>query len=248
MEIMKIPTATVLPARLRMYQPSKKARNIKQVFETKYGICEVDGRIGQVHADLIEALFTNAIKTREIDNFIEIMIDPYKVRKCLSETEYSYQTLNNILKDLMKTVITIKAKDSKKNDFIAMGTVISSVRQLEKEIENKSVEILGKKRKLWVVRLGDVYCQLIEKDIHLHYKTEPINKLKSGITQAIIRFLLTHKDKPNGGWTLDYCIKSVAGEECTAAKMTEYRQAVRKEIDGIKNCGFVFENDRFIAV
>jgi hypothetical protein len=39
----------------------------------------------------------------------------------------------------------------------------------------------------------------------------------------------------------------VAGE-CTSAKMTEYRQAVRKEIVGIKNCGFVFDDDRFVAV
>jgi hypothetical protein len=238
-----LPTTTALQARVMLFQPSKKPRKEARVFETKYGICKVVGRLGQQHADVLEAIMTTYKAKRTSENKIEVLIDPYKVRKLLSDAVYSASTLKNILEDMITTLIEIKAKHHKGSEFLIMGSMINSV----KVIQTKEKDNFGKNKTEWLITFGEALCTLLDKDLHLYYETQPINRLKSGITQAIIRFLLTHKDVPNGGWSLDYCIKSVAGE-CTSAKMTEYRQTVRKEIDGIKNCGFVFENDRFVGV
>jgi hypothetical protein len=238
-----LPISTALQARVMLFQPSKKPRKETRVFETKYGICKVVGRLGQQHADVLEAIMTTYKAKRTNANKIEVLIDPYKVRKLLSDAVYSTSTLKHILEDMITTLIEIKAKHHKGSEFLIMGAMVSSVKVIQKNEKDN----LGNNKTEWLITFGEALCELIDKDLHLYYETQPINKLKSGITQAIIRFLLTHKDVPNGGWTLDYCIKSVAGE-CTAVKMAEYRQAVRKEVEGIKNCGFDFENDRFVTV
>ena len=85
------PTSTTLQARVMIYQPSQRPRErAGQWIDTSYGRCRVTGRLGQRHADIVESMLYVAERRREIsDGGIELLIDPAKLRRMLSDHQYS---------------------------------------------------------------------------------------------------------------------------------------------------------------
>jgi len=79
----------------------------------------------------------------------------------------------------------------------------------------------------------------LEHDLKLHYDPAPLAKLRNGITVAVARLLLTHRDQPSGGWKLDGLIGAV-GAHATRRN----RQLVRQEGEALAKIGFVFDEDR----
>lgn len=233
------PTSTVTQARVRLYQPSQRPRlRSGDWVETSFGRCRVIGRLGQRHADLVEAILYCAEKRRDVaDGGVELLVDPARLRKTLSDSRYSFAQIEKLLAELRAATITIETPQF---DFPIIGGLIDHVIPSPM---TRPDPLTGGERNLWRVRLGTALVMLLERDLSLYYDPSPIARLRYGISQAVARYILTHKTEPPGGWHLDTAIVAVAGE-CSSQDIRNSRRRLKEDADQLKALGLVLEGDR----
>ena len=101
----------------------------------------------------------------------------------------------------------------------------------------------GGVRHLWRVELGNALCTLLQKDIWRGYDPTPIAQLRHGISQAVVRHVLTHTNVPHGGWTLDGLIRVVTGD-VLGQQLRDRRREVREDSEKMAVAGVVIAGDR----
>lgn len=233
-----VPTSTVLQARVVIYQPSKKPLERKgQWIETSFGKCRVTGRLGQRHADIVEIMLFVAERKRDIDDGgVELLVDPAKLRKMLSDNQYSGGRLNKLLLELKAATVEIVA--SKLEKTVDEGRIIGGL--IDHVISSPMTRynpLTGGVRRLWKVRLGIALVMLLEHDLSLYYRPELIARLKHGISQAVARHVLTHSNNPSGGWHLDTLLIAVSGNDISAKTMSNYRTRIKDDIESLRVIG-----------
>lgn len=111
----KLPTTTAGQSRVQVYEPTKSPKEQIRKHETAWGSATIDGKLGQNHASLMEAIFFHAEDlTKNEDGSVNIIVDPYKVRKALGGgvKEYSYSTMMLYRRDIMKALVELKIKNT----------------------------------------------------------------------------------------------------------------------------------------
>lgn len=141
----KIPTTTVHQARLQVFQPTRLPKDMIREIETSWGVAKIDGKLGQVHADIVEAIFYYADTTRKMeDGRVKITVDPYKIKTSVGGgKEYSYATINKRIDEIMKALIKLEifATEQKVTAHI-IDLVVKS-----KETRHNPFD--GKNRNMW---------------------------------------------------------------------------------------------------
>lgn len=233
------PTSTSVQARVLVYQPSQRPRlRAGDWTETSFGRCRIEGRLGQRHADVVEAILYCAEKRRDVsDGGVELLVDPARVRKILSDSRYSFAQIEKLLAELRAATITIETPQF---DFPIIGGLIDHVIPSPM---TRPDPLTGGERNLWRVRLGVALVMLLEHDLSLYYDPAPIARLQHGISQAVARHILSHKTEPVGGWYLDTAIVAVAGKANSQA-MRDGRRRVKEDAEKLKALGLVLEGDR----
>lgn len=233
------PTSTVTQARVILYQPSQRpSMRSGEWVETAFGRCKVKGRLGQRHADLVEAILYCSEKRRDIsDGGVELLVDPARVRKVISDDRYSFEQIEKLIAELRAATIVIETPQF---DFPIIGGLIDHVIPSQ---ATRPDPLTGGDRHLWRVRLGVALVMLLRHDLGLHYNPEPIARLQHGISQAVARHILSHKVVPPGGWHIDTVIVAVAGKLNSKA-MRDARFRLKEDADGLKAMGLVIEGER----
>jgi len=132
-------TSTAVQSRVVLYQPSQRPTlRTGEWMETSYGRCRVTGRLGQRHADVLEAIMYCAEKTRTVsDGGVELLVDPAQIRKTLSDSRYSFKQIEKLIVDLRVATITIcripdDRIDSRRSPlFMARAVMAGLIEQLE---------------------------------------------------------------------------------------------------------------------
>lgn len=216
----ELPTTTACQSRLCLFQPSIKPEPIKSEFETSWGKVKIDGKLGQKHQSVIEAILASQLEKVDLaDGKMKVLVDPYAIKK-LAKLSNNEQ-LDAILNDIMKTVLIVKPNSFKKefrghfiNDVVVNplnddGEIIYADR---KNRSNLKKGVISKDRALWEVYLGLPLIELLKSDIPFYRSPEKISQLKYGAAQAVVRFCETHNFKlPNGGYTLDFLLTVICG-------------------------------------
>lgn len=234
------PTSSVHQARLQIYQPTRRPKWEERRIETAWGSATVRGRIGQVHADIIEAICFFAEDHRVIDatGHLQLLVDPHKIRTSVGAgSRYSHDTLWRMITELRETSITIEIP---RLGIKVLGGILDRVE------ESKATRINpldGKDRALWRVTLDPAFSSFISNDLHLHYDPQDLSKLPTGVAQAVARFVLTHRNQPRGGWHLDTLIESV-GASGSAQTLRNRRRDMNKSSDALNLLGISLENNR----
>lgn len=233
------PTSTALQARVALFQPSQRPTLQKNKhFITSYGECSVTGRLGQRHADLLEAILFCAEKRREIsDGGIELLVDPAQVRKVLSDSRYSYEQIEKLLVELRTATITIRANQF---DFPIIGGLIDHVIPSPM---TRHDPLTGGERSLWRVRLGIALVMLLENDLALYYQPAPLARLRHGVSQAVARHVLTHKNTPVGGWHLNTLLKAVYGNQPTSKQLSNARTRIKDDYKRMEELGILIDKE-----
>jgi len=244
----RYPTTTCTPARVRLYQPTRRPeRRDGDWQENSWGRCKVNGRLGQQHADVMDAINYTALRAVETaDGAIHLLVDPAKVRRRLGTGGYSGQRLWQLLREIRNAEIEIKTPK-----FEAVGSLISefvkaSETRPARLTKNRDGEGVPALRHLWRIRIGPLGVALLAQDLRLHYDPAPIARLSHGISQAVARHMLTHSldRKPRGGsWTLAGLIRAVGGGG-TPQDMRNARRRVKADKEGLRGCGVVVVNGR----
>jgi hypothetical protein len=245
-----IGVATESQNRLPMFEPTLKPQYQKRVYEGKYGKLLVEGRLGQAHKNLLEAILWK----REAHTYIEIegkehlkvAYDREKIRKYLSQSsKYSYAKYKELLKDMIQTYIELETDKVR-----IKGTLIMKVQEslVKKPTKGKS-PIIPEETPLTVVIFGDVATALIDKELRFTYDPKPIMKLDSGISQAIVRFLKTHQSHPQAGYHLKGLVANLI-ENVEGQKWWDIRRLLKKDAEKLEDLGIAidFKQDRLYVV
>jgi hypothetical protein len=190
---------------------------------------------------VLDAICFEREKKAELeDGRIKLLVDPAKVRRRACIT--SGTQFQAILKELEQAVIEI----IEPAHLACSGHLIDHIDYATRSDGTRITRpdpLTGGERALWRVELGKALCTLIAGDIWLGYDPAPIARLELGIAQAIARHVLSHKNEPNGGWTLDGLIRAVAGE-LDDQSMRDRRREARKSAAALANVGILIEGDR----
>jgi len=238
------PTTTATPARVRLFQPTQRPRITTGAWiQTSWGRCRVVGRLGQRHADLLEAMLFVAERSRETDDgAIELLVDPARVRRTLSDRRHSLGRIREWLRELRSATIEIESPHLPAEERL-LGGLIDHV---EPSPMTRHNPLSGGKRHLWRVRLGKPLVELMKRDLLLWYDPAPLARLRYGISQAVARHVLTHSRPPAKGWKLDGLIKVVCGVLGSQARR-DARRRIRKDEDGLSAAGVVLDGERVVV-
>ena len=244
-EVLKsLPTATAHQARLQLYQPTRRPTWQERVIETPWGTATVRGKIGQVHADIIEAICRHAEDHRVIPatGHMQILVDPYRVRVTVGGGKpYSRDTLWRMLTELRETSVTLEVPSRK---LKILGGILDRVEESQATRLNR---VTGGQRKLWRVTLDPAFAAMMRDDLQLFYDPAPLAKIETGVAQAIARHILTHREAPSGGWVIDNMIRAV-GAGGDSVSMRHRRRELHASADSLKAVGIAIEDGRLVRV
>lgn len=235
-----VPTSTAHQARLQLYQPTRRPKWLERVIETPWGRATVRGKIGQVHADVVEAICAHAEDHRVIaaTGHLQVLVDPYRVRVSVGGgTPYAYDTLWRMLTELRETSVTLEVP---KQNLKVLGGILDRV---EDSQATRTNHFDRQPRHLWRVTFDPAFSAMLQQDLHLNYDPAPLAKIDAGIAQAIARLILTHRDQPDGGWLIDGLIKQV-GAGADSVAMRHRRRELHASRDGLASVGIHIEGDR----
>lgn len=240
-EVLKhVPTSTAHQARLQLYQPTRRPQWMERIITTPWGTATVRGKIGQVHADIIEAICRHAEDHRTVaaTGHLQILVDPYRVRVSVGGgTAYSKDTLWRMLTELREVSITLEVPSQ---GLKVLGGILDRV---EESPATRINHLTKKPRQLWRVTLDPAFAAMLRDDLQLYYDPAPLAKIETGVAQAIARHILTHRDQPTGGWLIDNLIKAV-GADGDSVTMRHRRREIRGCAESLKTVGLIVEDDR----
>ena len=241
-----VPTSTALQARVMIYQPSQRPQERKgQWMDTGFGRCRVTGRLGQRHADIVESMLYVAERRRDIsDGGIELLVDPAKLRRTLSDHQYSHDHILKLLTDLRAATVEIVTPELEQRGDRIIGGLIDHV--IPSPMTRRD-PLSGGERNLWRVRLGVALVMLLERDLSLYYPPGPIARLQHGISQAVARHVLTHKHDPIGGWHLDTLIRAVCGERISSKEMINGRYRLKRDAADLRKMGIDIDAENRVS-
>jgi hypothetical protein len=99
-------------------------------------------------------------------------------------------------------------------------------------------------RKLLRIEFSKLGTLLLENDIKLFYDPFPIAKLQHGISKALARYCLSHKNQPNGGWKLDALLKTILGDGSKSQDVRNAKRRIKQDAEQLKKSGITIKNDR----
>lgn len=240
------PTTTAHAVRLCLFQPTRRPKPLKnEIRKTPWGIIRINGRLGQQHADVLEAICYEREKRADLeDGRIKLLVDPARVRK--RSRISSGEQFQEILEELMSAVIEIIEPD----DLACIGHLLDHIDIASKNdgtILTRFDPLTCGQRPLWRVEIGKAFTKLVRGDLWVGYDPAPIAELSCGISQAIARHVLTHKRAPAGGWKLDRLIHAVAGK-LSEQQIRNRRREVRDDSDALARLGIEIDDGRVLRV
>lgn len=238
----RMPTATAHQARLRLFQPTRRPQHVERGIDSAWGRVRVVGRLGQQHADVVEAMFAVSEK-RALDEVgrIKLLVDPARVRDVARQR--SGTTLRRVLDDIMGAVIEIREPERLR----CVGHLIDHVDIASRGDGTRITRAnpLGGERDMWRVVVGQAAMHLIQADLHLIHDPAPIAAMRHGVSQAVARLVLTHDParQPEGGWYLDTLLRQACGGDLSDASRRDRRREVRTDADAMARAGVLISHD-----
>jgi hypothetical protein len=191
----QLPQSLVHESRMPIFQPTRRPKDIKKwEFASSQGKLEISGKIGQAHRDLIDSIMTLAEDYSDINGRLEVVIDPYKLKKLMSSGGRSINDSNikALLADLKKTDVVAKVK-TKNEEVSIYGSIVLEYGESKKERPTQRKNTFTTEVVFIKVLFGETWTTLMKKDIELRYNLPKVIGLKYGITQAMTRYCLSHK-------------------------------------------------------
>ena len=204
-----VPTTTAHQGRIPLFAPVRRPRGATtRQHNTPWGSVRVDGRLGQAHADLIEAIWHGAFRIdRDQCGRIYMLVAPYKVRSFMSggRNVYSHAMTWTLLRDLTAALVEI--------EIPARHITVRTLRHIVQSVDEISTEgrrgPAGRRQSLWRVTLGEVGEAFLLHDFPLRRPPLATVGIRHAVSQAIARHVLTHKQAPRGGWKIERLLDAV---------------------------------------
>ena len=192
-----------------------------------FGPVRVRTAVGQQHALLMEAIQFWAQRVHVLPNGVTcVLVDMHDLRMTLANghgCRYGQEGVEQLARELRQ--VTVSGVET-----LMVDGILDRLVPTEATVRHP---VTGASRPLWRAELTPSWGAWSRADpIPLHYDPRPLAGVRSGIAAAVARRVLTNRDTPDGGWTLDGLILAV-GSEPTRRN----RQLVRQDADPLAACG-----------
>ena len=228
------PTATVIHSRVPMFQATRKVRTVtKWACKNAWGAVEVTGRLGQVHRDLHDLIMSHGKSYRlgELKD-LHIVIDPAEIQRKMG-VKSNPRFLERLLEDMRQARVTVECLDGRES----LGGIVSVIDKKVQEVPGPGGFM--KKRYIWLVTISRTWLQVYNSFMRVRY--EPalpiILQMKSGYSQAMARFFLTHSGKMS--MAFEDCLK-ILGVDREGKKV---KQEIKHDLSQLEKIGIVIEGE-----
>lgn len=162
-------------------------------FSNQWGKCIVkDCLLTQTHQNIIDVIFDKSKLTKVApDGQILVVFSPYEILSAIGhKRKRNHKWLDDRLEDLRKTRVDIEV-----NGVPITGGIVR--KHAKSRMDNEDAQRRGgiaKNAKFWGVIFESEYSRFFLHDVKLHYQAllPEIIRLKHGVTQALVRFCLSH--------------------------------------------------------
>ncbi len=236
-----LPTTTAHHSRLQLFQATRHPVFCTREVHTPWGSGTITGRLGTMHALLLEMYLFLCERARDLESGgQQLLVDPYPVRRGMSggDGQYSAEGIKRLAADLRAATFRL--------DLRGGGWVVDGiVDRIMESPKRRRDPLTGGERPLARVDITPTYRAFLAADLPLHYDPTPLGALRHGISQAITRLVLSHRDQPHGGWTLDALIAAV-GAETEGSAGRKRRFEIRADRDGLAALGLEVAGDKIV--
>ncbi len=238
-----LPTTTAHHSRLQIFQATRHPTFCTREIHTPWGSGTITGRLGTMHHLLLEICLFRCERVREIESGAQqLLVDPYRVRRGMTgdKGQYSAAGIKALAADLRAATFQL--------DLRGGGWLVDGIIDRITESPKRRYDPLTRReRPLARVDITPTYRAFLAADLPLHYDPTPLGALRHGISQAIARLALSHRDQPHGGWSLDHLIQAV-GAETEGAAGRKRRFEIRADRDGLAALGLEVAGDKIVRV
>ena len=249
-----IGVATISLNRLPIFQPSLRAVYQEKVFESQRWKVSIRGRLGQNHKSLLETiLYLRKLYDLDEENMIlRVLYNEYEVKKYLSQgATYSHERYKKLMEDLMHASILIQSKIQQGR--ARSGTFIKDKKPSDNFIyktKSNLPSLRCEEIHYTILEFGEAISYLFAKEFKFTYDPRPIVKLKNGISQALVRFLLTFTKHPSAGYHLQPLLEHLVVDQMTNKRWWKIREYLREDAERLEAIGIVidFKKDRVFVI
>lgn len=192
--------ASVSQSRHPMFSPSLKAvPECEWTGTTPWGTVTVKGKISQIHRSILDAIQTEAIAKKENDDgSLTVVVDPYRIAKSAGISTHDREWLQSKIEDMVQSLIIIKKTGQ---PYSQVASLIHSSRPTDETVPMPCSgrlpgceNLVG--RPLLRIVISAEWRKIERNEMGVRYKLliPKIVALKSGVAQALVRFLLTHTE------------------------------------------------------
>lgn len=229
--------------RVGVFQPTRRPVAVSRIYKTKWGCFEVNGRLGQAHEDFLEVAIKYALKKEIIEGCLCISIDLSQIRKALSKTEgrASFTQTIKICEDLRTVQVIRKDETEKSTTFSGIISVhgFSKATKDDKSKTNKtSIRCRDGQIHYYKIKFSESWTKLLLDTLTTEYRGKllEILTLRNGITQAVARFMLTHKPGAR------YRIIEVFSIVCISGRTSDRMRELLSEKNKLLEMGIAIED------
>lgn len=243
----RLPTSTAHQARLQLFQPTRRPEFVHRVVQTSWGEAVVSGKLGQGHADFVEAVLRSnthwEFVGQEPKRRLKVGCDPYRVRLSMGGgKKASHDQMMTVARELRSTSIDLRYTDAAGTKRHTVGGIVDDVDYSDKRVANP----LGGDRALLEVTFNAAFVKLLDGDLRLYHDPTPYARLRTGIAQAVARFIITHRTTPNGGFKLETLLDAV-GVGASAQARKDRRRELRSDAEQLAELGILLDGDRVFS-
>jgi len=225
--------------RLPIFEPTNRPENRVREFENMYGKITVNGRLGQEHKSLLEVImYKRKFHKEDNEKCIKVLYNEYEVKKYLSlGVGYNHETYKRLINDMKTAYIKIEKNKTIEGKLVVDKTVSTiHVKQTKSNLPG----IKGKEIPYTILILGPVISELIEEELKFTYDPKPIIQLHTGISQAIVRYLKTHKRHPEAGYHLRELVANLT-DRIEGQNWWNIKRFLKKDSNKLESLGIVID-------
>jgi len=247
-----IGVATITLNRLPIFQPTLRPKYREITFESRHGRINIRGRLGQNHKSLLEAiLYLRKLYDLDKEKMrLSVLYNEYEVKKYLGQgsTTYSHEWYKKLLMDMMHASFSLE-----KGERASSRTLIKDKKPSDNyycKTKSNLPDLKGKKNSYMILEFGELASYLISQELKFTYDPKPIMKLRNGISQALVRFLLTFTKHPSSGYHLQPLLEHLVGAQMTNKRWWKIREYLKEDTEELEAIGIVidFKKDRVFVI
>ncbi|MGO9612364.1 MAG: hypothetical protein ACLPX5_04965 [Dissulfurispiraceae bacterium] len=220
------PVTTVTQGRVPIFLPVKQTDQKLDLEVTNiWGKCVIRGcRLTQVHRNILDCIFTyHRHFYKEGDGAVAFLVNPYQLLQKLGVSPTNHTWLAKKLDELHNTIVITETSKWKIHSGIVRKHAYSKI------VDNRRAATRTKfGNKLYFIVFEAEYMQFFSNDMNVHSQrlTSLILSLRHAVTQAFVRFCLTHREL---NMKIDKVLQSIHSFQPT---MTENaKNKIRRKIE-----------------